>query len=289
MEDVSFAIVCGDMRSYELAKILIEKGHRVKLYGFNALNVQEKITGENSIKDAVKDVDVVITPIPMTRDGININAPYDEGDIPIEELFRSMNEDQVLIGGKTGACMAMKESYGIKVVDIMDREEMAVLNAIPTAEGALQLALEEMKTTIHGSESLVLGFGRIGKVMANLLKAVGSEVSVLARKHSDISWIKVYGYTPVYIYDLKKALANTDLIINTIPKVILNEGLLKEIEEDTLIIDLASMPGGIEYGEVQRRDLKVIHALGLPGKVAPVSSARYMVDVIYNIIEEWEV
>src|SRR5699024_362556 len=154
----------------------------------------------------------------------------------------------------------------------------------PTAEGALQLALEEMKTTIHGSESLVLGFGRIGKVMANLLKAVGSEVSVLARKHSDISWIKVYGYTPVYIYDLKKALANTDLIINTIPKVILNEGLLKEIEEDTLIIDLASMPGGIEYGEVQRRDLKVIHALGLPGKVAPVSSARYMVDVIYNII-----
>lgn len=170
MEDVSFAIICGDMRSYGLARLLIGKGHRVKLYGFKNLKVKDKIKEEKSIGDTVKDVYVVITPVPMTRDGININAPYDEADISLEELFRMMNKEQVLIGGRTGDCIEMKEHYGIPVVDIMDREEMSVLNAIPTAEGALQIALEEMHTTIHGAKSIVLGFGRIGKVMAKSIK-----------------------------------------------------------------------------------------------------------------------
>lgn len=127
------------------------------------------------------------------------------------------------------------------------------------------------------------------KLWQNLLKAVGSDVSVLARKHSDISWIKAYGYTPVYIYNLKDKLPNMDFIINTIPKVILNEKLLQNVDKEALLIDLASMPGGIEFGSAEKIDLRVIHALGLPGKVAPVSSARFMLDAIYNIIEEWEV
>lgn len=286
MKEKSFAIIGGDKRSYELARLLLEKGHRINLYGFKKLKVDNKIEEMENIKSAIKDVDVVITPIPMTRDQININAPYDESDIPIEEVFENMNKDQLLIGGKTGDCVEMKEYYHIPVFDIMDREEMAVLNAIPTAEGALQIALEETDTTIHGSNAMVLGFGRVGKMMARTLSGIGSNVYVLARKHSDISWIKSYGYNPVYIFELKEKLPNMDLIFNTIPKDILNEELLKLIIPRTLIIDLASMPGGIDNYAADKMDIKVIHALGLPGKAAPVSSARYMLDSIYNIIEE---
>lgn len=286
MKEKSFAIIGGDRRSYELAKLLLENEHSVKLYGFKKLKVDNKIEEMENIKSAIKDVDVVITPIPITRDRININAPYDESDIPIEEVFKNMNKNQLLIGGKTGDCINIKEYYNVRVSDIMNREEMAVLNAIPTAEGALQIALEERDTTIHGSNAMVLGFGRVGKVMAKTLSGMGSNVYVLARKHSDISWIKVQGYNPVYIFDLKEKLPSMDLIFNTIPKKILNEELLKLIDPKTLIIDLASMPGGIDNYAADKMSIKVIHALGLPGKVAPVSSARFMLDSIYNIIEE---
>lgn len=286
MKNKSFAIIGGDRRSYELAKLLLEKGHRINLYGFKKLKLDNKIEEAESIKSALKDVDVVITPIPITRDKININAPYHESDIPIEEVFKNMNKNQLLIGGSTSVCVELKDHYHIRVSDIMDREEMAVLNAIPTAEGALQIALEQTDITLHGSDTMVLGFGRIGKVMAKILSGMGSNVYVLARKHSDISWIKSYGYKAIYIFDLKEKLPNMDVIFNTIPKNILNEELLKLIDPKTLIIDLASMPGGIDYHAADKMDIKVVHALGLPGKVAPVSSARFMLDSIYNIIEE---
>lgn len=286
MKYSSFAIIGGDIRSYELAKLLLEKGHKVNLYGFNKLEVDNKIEEVDTINSAVDGVDVVVAPIPLSRDGININAPYDKRDISIEDVFKSMSKEQLFIGGKTSDCLDMKELYEIQVADILDREEMAVLNAIPTAEGALQIALEETPITLHGSDVMILGFGRIGKIMAKMLNGIGSNVYVLARKHSDISWIKSYGYNPVYIFELKDKLTHMNFIFNTIPKNILNEELLKIIDVETLIVDLASMPGGVDYYAADKLNMKVIHALGLPGKAAPVSSARFMLATIYNIIEE---
>lgn len=283
----SFAIIGGDMRSYQLSKLLIAEGHRVNLYGFDKLDLDEEIKEVENISIAINGVDIVIMPIPISRDGIHVNTPYCKEEILIEEVFKNMEKEQLLIGGKTADCIDLKERYEIRVVDILDREEMAVLNAIPTAEGALQIAMQEMPITLHGSDVIVLGFGRIGKIMAKMLKGLGSNVYVLARRHSDISWIKVYGYNPIYIFDLKERLKYTDLIINTIPKTILDEEILEIIDNKTLIIDLASMPGGINYNAAKKLGIKAVHALGLPGKVAPVSCAIFMLGTIYNIIEEW--
>ncbi|MGO1469517.1 MAG: dipicolinate synthase subunit DpsA [Tissierella sp.] len=287
MKDRSFAIIGGDRRSYELARLLLEKEHKVNLYGFKELDVDKQIKDFDSISSALEDVDILVAPIPVSKDGIHINAPYAKGEILIEEVFRNMNKEQLFIGGKTSDYLAMKEHYEIQIVDILDREEMAVLNAIPSAEGGLQIALEEMPITLHGSNAMILGFGRIGKAMSNMLKGLGSNVYVLARKHSDISWIRMYGYNPLYIYDLKEKLKDMDLIFNTIPQMILDKGILKVIDKQTLIVDLASMPGGVNMHAAKEMDIKVIHALGLPGKVAPISSANFMLETIYNIIEEW--
>jgi dipicolinate synthase subunit A len=53
-----------------------------------------------------------------------------------------------------------------------------------------------------------------------------------------------------------------------------------------LVIDLASKPGGVDFEYAQYKGIKTIHALSLPGKVAPVTTAMYMETVIYNIIKE---
>lgn len=284
MANKSFAVIGGDRRSYELARLLKEKGHLVNLFGFNELENEER---EQSLSSAINGVDIVIAPVPLTTDDRNINAPHNAEDIRIEGVFRNMTKHQILIGGAISReLINIAAEYDITTVDILKREEMAVLNAIPTAEGGIQIALEQLPITLHNSNVMVLGFGRIGKILSKMLNGIGSNVYVVVRRYSDISWIQAYGYRPIYMEDLHKNILNMDLIFNTIPDVILNGEILQIINRETLIIDLASKPGGLDYAKAKEINLKVIHALGLPGKVAPVSSARFMIETIYNIIDE---
>lgn len=284
MVNRKFAVIGGDKRSYELARLLKEKGQIVNTFGFNKL--EEDKPGQSLIS-AISGVDLVIAPLPFTTDGKNINTPYNTEEILIENIFRNMTKDQILIGGSiSDDVMDISAEYDITTLDLLKREEMAVLNAIPTAEGGIQIALEEMPITIHNSNVMVLGFGRIGKILSKMLYGIGSNVYVVVRRYSDVSWIGAYGYKPIYLDDLHKYILEMDLIYNTIPNIILNEKILQMTNRQTIIIDLASKPGGIDYSKAEEMNIKVIHALGLPGKVAPVSSARFMFETIYNIIDE---
>jgi dipicolinate synthase subunit A len=198
-----------------------------------------------------------------------------------------MSKNQVFIAGRISEKIThLAEIYNVYSIDILEREEMAVLNAIPTAEGAIQIAMEETPITLHNSNIMILGFGRIGKILAKMLDGIGANVFVEARKYSDIAWIRSLSYKPVYINELSDYLSKMDIIFNTIPSTILNLDLLKIINKDSLIIDLASKPGGVDFEKAKELGLKVIWALSLPGKVAPITAARFMKDTIYNIIEE---
>lgn len=176
------------------------------------------------------------------------------------------------------------EKQEVTVVDILEQEELAVLNAISTSEGAIQIAMEETKRTLHGSNILILGFGRIGKVLASMLKGIGGNVYCEARKEEDLAWIKAYAYIPVDLKELKEKLNQFDIIFNTIPELVLAKEELNEIEEECIIIDLASYPGGVDKEEAKRREIKVISALSLPGKVAPYTSAEFIKETLEHII-----
>jgi dipicolinate synthase subunit A len=180
----------------------------------------------------------------------------------------------------------MSQAYNVYTIDILEREEMAVLNAIPTAEGAIQIAMEEMPVTLHGCKAMVLGFGRIGKILSDRLAGMGADVYVEARKYSDMAWIKSNGYKPVYINELIKYAGEMEVIFNTIPHLILNEEILEKINKDSLVIDLASKPGGVDFDKARALGIKAIWALSLPGKVAPVTAAQYIKETVYNLIEE---
>ena len=97
-----------------------------------------------------------------------------------------------------------------------------------------------------------------------------------ARKYADLAMIEGHGYEPLPLDNLKYHIHEFDIIFNTIPSLILNDEILTKVKKDALIIDLASKPGG----------LKVIWALSLPGKIAPVSSGAIIKDTIMNIIKE---
>lgn len=158
--------------------------------------------------------------------------------------------------------------------------------ALPTAEGALQLAMESTDRTLHGSRCLIIGYGRIGRLLADRLLALGAEVTVSARKYGDLAWIEARGCRSVRIGALAGHLDRFDLIFNTAPALILDEARLRETREDCVIIDLASAPGGVDLEAARRLARQAIPAPGLPGKVAPRTAAAAIRDSVYHILEE---
>lgn len=159
-------------------------------------------------------------------------------------------------------------------------------NALPTGEGAIQLAMERMPITIHGCRALVIGFGRVGQVMAWQLSALGAKVSVAARRSGPLAMARVHGYGTEQIGHLVGWLGSYDLIINTVPAPVLGERELMDVRGDCLIIDLASAPGGVDLAAAARLSRQTVWALSLPGKVAPATAGGAIRDTIYQILSE---
>lgn len=285
---MKIGLIGGDSRSISLSNLLLEDNNDLKIFGFDEGAVNPLKINKNLIS-TIKASDIIVAPLPCSKDDILLNTPFYKDEIRMEEIFENMKKGQIFIGGKiSDRVRQMANHYGITTFDLMDREELAILNALPTVEGGIQIAMEEMDTTIHNSNIMILGFGRIGKLLAKGLQGLGGNVFVEARKHEDLAWIKSYGYRPLHLNKIKNYLPNMDLIFNTIPSMILGEENLIELKKGSLVIDLASKPGGVDFELARKMDIKVIWALGLPGKVAPVTAAEILKESIYNIVEELE-
>ena len=284
-----FAIIGGDLRIVKLAEMLAKDENEIYVYGLEKaedIKNNPNIIQCDSIKKAIQDVEIVIGPIPFSSNGNTINAPFGDKEITIREMMHVINAKVLIAGGISPEVYGMANDEYIEIIDIMKREELAVLNTIATAEGTIQIAIENTNKILHGSEVLILGFGRIGKVLARKLAGLAVKVTCAARKDEDLAWIQAYGHKATNINSIGENLKQFDIIINTVPHMILTEERLKNVKKDCLLIDLASNPGGIDKRAAKDQNFKFIWALSLPGKVAPTTSAEFIKDTIYNIIKE---
>lgn len=272
MEERKIMVLGGDKRNLELANLLTDDGHDVRISHVHGLDFE--------------DIDLVIGPLPLSYDKKTLNAPFHTEEIEIDTLFEKIR-GKIFIAGAIGQEHILKaQDYGITIVDYFKREEMQVLNAVPTAEGAIEIAIEHMPITLHDSKALVLGFGRIGKALSRILDGMGANVYVAARKYEDIAWIKNLGYRPVCFQEIDTVLEEMDVIFNTVPQLVLDHNRLTILNKEALIIDLASKPGGVDFQGAKELGINTIHALGIPGKTAPITAAKIIKETIYNIIEE---
>ena len=279
-----FLVVGGDLRNVELAKLLKEDGKTVYTYGMN-------INSSEPLEKILEDVEAVIGPIPFSRDGLTVNSTFAKSQILIKDLLEKIKGKTLIPGNVSEDIIKMAQKYNIKVIDVMKNENLAILNTIATAEGTIELMIANTNTIIFDSNVLILGFGRVAKTLANRLKGLVKSVTCASRENGELTWIEFYGFKKIDLnilnqsQDLLKILSNFDVIINTIPSMILDAKKLQYIKKDALLIDLASNPGGIDNEVAKKQGLKLIHALGLPGKVAPVSSAKFIKDIIYDVVK----
>lgn len=285
----NFAIIGGDLRMVFLAKMLAKEGNRIHTYGMEKaeeLKNIENIKECSQISQAVQEAEIVIGPIPFSGDLKYINAPFSAQAISIQEIIENSRNKMLIAGGIQPEIYEIANQQLMEIIDVMKEEELAVLNAISTAEGAIEVAVKHTIKTIHGSKILILGFGRIGKVLAKKMEGLSAEITCAVRKREDIAWIKAYGYHAIQMNALIEQLASYDIIINTVPHLIMTAEKLQYVKQETLLIDLASKPGGFDEEIIKKRSLKLVWALALPGKVAPFTTAAIIKDTIYHILKE---
>ena len=269
-------ILGGDRRMSLLSHSLMEDGYAVRTWAL------ADGAEPSALCDAVK-AEVIILPTPLAKDGA-LNGT----DLTLQELWRLLRPTQQIFAGAVRAeDKEAARSRGLTLTDYFSREELSVRNAVPTAEGAIETAMRHLSVTLHTAPCLVIGFGRIGKLLAHDLRALGAQVTVSARRLSDLAWIDAFGYAGEHTNRLAGKLGGFRVIFNTVPQQVVEEALLRELRPDCLLIELASV-SGFDLAAVEKLHLNYVRAAGLPGKVAPETAARAMKETLCKLMEGQE-
>jgi dipicolinate synthase subunit A len=286
LSGIKIAILGGDKRELILVSELVKMGATVVVAGFPKEKVTYGAFSVSSVEEACKGVEVVILPMPGTNSEGVIRAVYAEQELKLsEKAINSIAKNALIIIGTARAYLKdWAEHKRFKLLEIAEMDEIAILNAIPTVEGAIQIAMEETDITIHGSVSCIIGFGRVGITLARTLKALGSDVTVIARNEGQLARAYEMQCKRASFADLHEIMSSTDIVFNTVPKMILNKEILQYANPKTLIIDLAGQAGGTDFEAANAYGIKAILAPGLPGKVAPISAGKILADVIPRLI-----
>lgn len=278
-------IIGGDKRFLFTAEAFLKSGYEVYLFGFSKLFSSGDLQLEDDF-GKLELCDIALLPLPPFKEANKINAPFAKEDLLMDEtLIPMLSKKKIFCGMKEKLFSVCGEWKEAEVYDYFAREDFTLLNAYLTAEGALQTALNSFEGSVLGSKILVCGFGRIGKCLTKILRDMKADVFVSARKAEDFAKITMNGYCPLNTSRLKEV-RGFDIVFNTVPSLIFNEKLLENTDKNTLIIDLASKPGGVDKAAAQSLDIDVIHALGLPGKTAPKSAGEIIKNTIVNMLEE---
>ena len=281
----TFFVAGGDARQKTVVRLLQERGCTVNHFG---LAPDERPTPRSAAM--MQQADVVLLPLPAEGRAGVLNAPLLREEVPLETLWPFLRPEQKIFGGRLSEQLLNDAAaHGLTLTDYFKREDFVLRNAYITAEGAVQRTMEQLRCTVRDTRCLVLGYGRIGKFLARLLRGFGAEVTVAARNSRALAQAQLDGCHSCMLTELKSVLPWCDVIYNTVPHMILDRELLRKVPEHCFCMDLASVPGGIDLPAAEKLGLNTLWASGLPGKTAPESAGKAVLDTIMQILKEQEV
>ena len=298
-KNIDITLLGGDRRQIYAARSLSNAGCSLRVCGTSAELVgavcgSDRVHCSDSAETAVREASVIILPVPASSDGVHVNAPLDsEGvlsDLKLSSVVRLREKDAVIIGGKLPAAfVSAAGEKGLRVYDLLSLEGFEIANAYTTAEAALSIALNSLTVNLRDAKVAVTGFGRISKHLCRLLSLIGARVTVAARKESDLAWARSLGYEAVQIKgtDWSDELTKGyNIIYNTVPCMIFDGDFLRKVDRNTLLLELASVPGGFDICAARELGANISWALSLPGKYAPESAGEIIAEGVLGILKE---
>ena len=284
-----FAILGGDARQAQTASGLAKMGHRVSCFSIDGNPVP--ISGCEictSVDKAMSGADFAILPLPLSRDAVHVSSLLGKTALSDIVTLAKKNSTRLFGGIVPRGLSDLCDDLGVEITDYYTRESLLIKNALPSAEGAIMIAMEHTDITVSGMRALVCGYGRIGKILSDLLRKLGASVTVAARRDEVLCEIEMSGFDSVKI-DGRAALsqaADCDVIFNTVPYVIFTERVIKNTKSSPLYIEIASSPGGIDASAARDAGIEIIYAPSLPGRYSPRSAGDYVLETITEILSE---
>jgi len=286
---MQIAVIGGDARQLEVVRKLTELDAKLLLVGFEQLD--HAFTG--AVKEKMEDVnfgeiDSVILPVRGTDGDGKVETIFSNEDVVLtEEIIKRTPPHCTFYTGISNAYLdEILQEANRKQVSLFERDDVAIYNSIPTVEGTIMMAIQHTDFTIHGSSVAVLGLGRVGMSVARAFQALGAKVMVGARKSEDLARITEMALKPFQLSNLAEEIKTADIVINTIPFPILTANVLANMPVHTLIIDLASKPGGTDFRFAEKRGIKALLAPSLPGIVAPKTAGQILANALGQLIQE---
>lgn len=289
LTDMQIAIIGGDARQLEVIRKLTELDAKLSLIGFEQLD--HAFTGANKEKIDEVDfslIDAIILPVSGTTPDGHVDTIFSNEKVKLlEEMVMKTPEHCTIFSGITNPYLndLINKTKRHHVL-LFNRDDVAIYNSIPTVEGTIMMAIQHTDITIHGSNVVVLGLGRVGMSVARTFHLLGSKVKVGARKPEHIARITEMGLSPFHLDELTNYVSDTDILINTIPHLIVTAKVIAKMPVQTLIIDLASKPGGTDFRYAEKRGIKALLAPSLPGIVAPKTAGTILANVLSNLLEK---
>ena len=284
----SFYIAGGDLRSVYLAKALAKEGYEVKVFALEGGNLPEEIKNIEKTEE-FENAKNIILPLPCSDSEGFLKTAFSERKIKLSEFVEHLPKDAVLMGGLLPEEIVSKaKEKGVSVFDYYYREEFAVRNAALTAEAAAAIVMEMLTESISSVPVLILGHGRIGRLLSSILKALDAKVTVAARRYSELAWIRSEGMEPLEFRLIDAEIGRFEVIFNTVPDMVLTKERLELADKNVLIIDLATEPCGTDFKAAEELGITAKKALGLPGKFAPKTAGEILKETVLNILSEKE-
>jgi len=274
----------GDLRQISAAKYFKSKGYEVAIFAIPP-GILEKYGARDMYTESFIPAPVSIFPLPVCRDGININCPLSDKGYGFTETFRRFSpESKIYVGMANSFQKKYFEELKLDITDYYDFEELQMENAVPTAEGAIEIFLTSLPVTVMNSEITVIGYGRVGRALALRLKSLGAKVTVCARSKKDLSAAQIDGMNSKKLTEFLSHPDASVCIYNTVPHPLFNEKTAK-ITDTELFVDLASPPYGADEEAVKVFGERYVRAASLPGKTAPVTSGIIIAKTILAHLE----
>ena len=263
------AVLGGDGREIEIARLAALAGAEVRTCGFPAAAVAGTgASAVSSIQDAVQNADVVICPIPLPAADGSLFAPQSaEKLVPDAETLRSMRRGGLLITGRASPRMhEAARALGLQLQEYEADEELMLRRAPAIAEGAIRIAIEQTDVTLHGNPCMVVGFGKIAPTIAAMLRGLGAHVTVAARNPVQLAKAWAMGCETVLVSAVAESASRMAVIFNTVPARLFTRDVLRRLGSETVLIDLAGPPGGVDQEAARDLGVRSIWARGLGGR-----------------------